>query len=439
MTKGVIVHPILTNEFSSCDQIDLIGMFKWIFMYQDHLTKFVNLQALTSKRVAEVAHHLLHRFLLIGAPLILQSDNDSEFTALEIHELKIDWPAHVMVHGKPRHPQSQGSVECANGDIKDMLFAWMGDNYTVDWSTGIKFVQFHKNSSLHSRIKRSSYAAMFGCDVKVGLTSSFLPTEVTERMLSEDHLLSALASPETQQPSNSVPPEYKPKQRNINESPNSNDIPKVIVNEDNPAINTTAPVFTTSQSDIPPPMSLAPMDSITSRMDRILMEREGARTAQFAQAECMAKRSRLDIVHGHLGDNVAVPIPLVDRGHGDSRNILGVILERNEYNMYKISVKSGILRSMYARNQFYLCPQSFLQESDVDRTKTTTLRGAVTRESTSGGQGYVKCTVLVPNAVKATDVNVSKTRLNVLVVAISVCHVNTSNYGRMEKATSNIQ
>ena len=99
------------------------------------------------------------------------------------------------------------------------------------------------------------------------------------------------------------------------------------------------------------------------------MEREGARTAQFAQAERMVKRSRIDIAHGHLGDNVAVPIPLVDRGRGDPRNILGVILERNEYNMYTICVKSGILKSKYARNQFDLCPQRLLQESDVDLTK----------------------------------------------------------------------
>ena len=75
MTKGVVVRPILTNEFSSRGQIDLIDMqsiahnsFKWILVYQDHLTKFVIIRALTSKRAAEVAHHLLDIFLPIGAP-----------------------------------------------------------------------------------------------------------------------------------------------------------------------------------------------------------------------------------------------------------------------------------------------------------------------------------------------------------------------------------
>ena len=58
------------------------------------------------------------------------------------------WPDLVIVHGKPRHPQSRGSVERANCDIKDMLIAWMSDNDTRDSTVGFTFVQFQKNSSL---------------------------------------------------------------------------------------------------------------------------------------------------------------------------------------------------------------------------------------------------------------------------------------------------
>ena len=63
-------------------------------------------------------------------------------------------------------------MERANGNVKDMLVAWMGDNDTNDWSVSITFVQFQKNSSYHSGIQRSPYAAMFGCEATVGLTSS---------------------------------------------------------------------------------------------------------------------------------------------------------------------------------------------------------------------------------------------------------------------------
>ena len=84
-------------------------------------------------------------FLTLGAPAILQSDSGSEFTAQVITELKGMWPNLVLVHGKPRHPQSQGSVERANGDIKDMMVAWLADSNTQDRAVGI-------NSTLETSI-----------------------------------------------------------------------------------------------------------------------------------------------------------------------------------------------------------------------------------------------------------------------------------------------
>ncbi|XP_068250938.1 KRAB-A domain-containing protein 2-like [Palaemon carinicauda] len=108
MTKGVVVKPILSTEFSSRGQVDLIDMqsmscrtFKWIMVYQDHLTKFCVLRQLTSKRAAEVAFQLANIFLFLGAPVILQSDNGSKFTAQIITKLRSLWPELSIVHGKP--------------------------------------------------------------------------------------------------------------------------------------------------------------------------------------------------------------------------------------------------------------------------------------------------------------------------------------------------
>jgi len=80
----------------------------------------------------------------------------------------------------------------------------------------------------------------------------------------------------------------------------------------------------------------------------------------------MVKRSRIDLQAGEIGDNVAVPIPMVDRGRGDPRNILGVIIDCNENDLYTIAVKVGILRSKYTRNEFSLCPQRLLTNNDVN-------------------------------------------------------------------------
>ena len=114
------------------------GNYKFVMVYQDHLTQFCNIRALTSKHASEFAFNLIEVFTLFGEPHILQSDNGREFTALVISELKLMGPELVIVHGKPRHPQSHGSVERSNGDIHDMLTAWMRDNEYKKWSIWIK-------------------------------------------------------------------------------------------------------------------------------------------------------------------------------------------------------------------------------------------------------------------------------------------------------------
>jgi transposase InsO family protein len=86
-------------------------------VYQDHLTKFVQLRPLKNKRAEEVAYHLLNIFLTFGAPAILHSDNGREFSNRVISELCTMWKDVKIVHGKARHSQTQGSVERANQDI----------------------------------------------------------------------------------------------------------------------------------------------------------------------------------------------------------------------------------------------------------------------------------------------------------------------------------
>ncbi|XP_049886670.1 KRAB-A domain-containing protein 2-like [Pectinophora gossypiella] len=169
--RGLVSKPILHTEMNSRCQVDLIDFqtqpdeqFKFIMVYQDHLTKFVLLRALTSKRAAEVAYHLNDIFLTIGAPCILQSDNGREFVNNVISELATLWPELKIVHGKPRHSQSQGSVERANQDIENMISSWLKDKNSTKWSEGLRYVQFMKNRAFHSGIKQSPYKALFGIE-----------------------------------------------------------------------------------------------------------------------------------------------------------------------------------------------------------------------------------------------------------------------------------
>lgn len=127
-------------DFQSCAD----GEYKWLLNYQDNATKYVSLRPLKTKRAQEVAIELLKIFMTFGAPYILQSDNGREFTANIIEELTSMWPECKIIHGSPRRPQTQGSVERSNQDVENMLRSWMNDNRSVNWSVGCYHVQYKK-------------------------------------------------------------------------------------------------------------------------------------------------------------------------------------------------------------------------------------------------------------------------------------------------------
>ncbi|XP_029342294.1 KRAB-A domain-containing protein 2-like [Acyrthosiphon pisum] len=190
-------------------QIDLIDMqaqsdgeYKFILVYQDHLTKYVLLRPLKHKRAENVAYVFLDIFTTFGAPSILQSDNGREFANKVVTEICRMWPELKIIHGKPRHSQSQGSVERANQDIENVLATWLTDNRTKKWSEGLKFIQFMKNRSLHSGIKCSTYEAMFGTKAKIGLKSTLLPINIISDLRTEEDLETALNSISTTSNSN---------------------------------------------------------------------------------------------------------------------------------------------------------------------------------------------------------------------------------------------
>jgi IS30 family transposase len=107
--------------------------------YQDYSTKFLLLRPLESKKALKVTSKLLDIFLTFGASKILQSDNVREFVNFVIYELKDMWSQCVIFHGRPRHPQTQGSVEKINQEIENMIRAWMKENRSKKWSIGLQF------------------------------------------------------------------------------------------------------------------------------------------------------------------------------------------------------------------------------------------------------------------------------------------------------------
>jgi len=333
--KGIVVKPLLFKELNHRCQVDLIDFqsqpdadHKFILVYQDHLTKFVVLRALKTKTAAEVCDHIIDIFTLLGAPTVLQSDNGREFVNKIMDKLVNLWPNFKIVHGKPRHSQSQGSVERANQDIENMLTAWMKDHNSSNWSYGLKFVQLMKNSALHSGIKRSPYEAMFGCPPKHGLASTSIPTDALTNVESEEDL-EALVKQINVDENDTVDTQLEEGRRS-NEIESDENL--LVQENEEPHSDDT--------------YILTDLDATTMEIKR---QREEAFISLSNQAKRMKHTSDQKLQPVDKGCTVRVPVPDVDRGRGDCRSILGVVLEIVDDSLYRIGTRDGILKQLYAR------------------------------------------------------------------------------------------
>lgn len=153
------ITPILSTTMNERGQVDLIdmqcypdqtahGTFRWILHYIDHFTKFSHLRALERKEATLVGRRLFEIFCTQGFPSILQSDNGKEFVNGVIDEIsRLTSGKTKIVHGRPRHPQTQGCVERANASVENMIDMWMREQGSTNWSTGLWAVQVHVSNN----------------------------------------------------------------------------------------------------------------------------------------------------------------------------------------------------------------------------------------------------------------------------------------------------
>jgi hypothetical protein len=78
-----------------------------------------------------------------------------------------------------------------------------------------------------------------------------------------------------------------------------------------------------------------------------------ARKEAHEKLNKQAKRMKMisDATHPpvDVGSNVILPIPDVDRAKADLRNLVGVVLERNDDGLYRIGTKEGVVNKLYCR------------------------------------------------------------------------------------------
>lgn len=332
--KGLVVAPILSNHMNSRCQVDLIDMqtepdgdYRFIFNYQDHLTKFTILKPLKTKTAEEVAYNLIDIFCVFGAPFILQSDNGREFANKIIESLTDMWPGLKLVHGKPRHSQSQGSIERSNQDVRDMLVAWMVDNKTKKWSEGLRFIQSKKNRSLHEGIKKSPYEAMFGSKQRIGLADSSLEKEIYESLETEEDLENVLDEL------------TRGSDHEVEETLTSRVLCAIC--EDSGMLQPCREC----RLEVHPRCGIVIENEITcsrcNRTNAIIEQRKAAKTGLEEQAGKMLALSRQKLPPAAVGQNVIVKVPDIDRGRLAPRSVLAVVLNVNESGLYELGTKQG--------------------------------------------------------------------------------------------------
>jgi hypothetical protein len=87
-----------------------------------------------------------------------------------------------------------------------------------------------------------------------------------------------------------------------------------------------------------------------------------------------------------VDDNVLVLIPSVDRGQGDSANLLAVIIEEKD-GEFRIGTKEGILSTWLERNSLAATKYFSLTTADVQQNEYS-LQELVRLRSVETGQGY---------------------------------------------------
>ncbi|XP_071140618.1 uncharacterized protein [Mytilus edulis] len=108
--------------------------------------------------------------------------------------------------------------------------------------------------------------------------------------------------------------------------------------------------------------------------------RSGAMDSQLKQANTMIARSKKELGTAEVGQTVAIPIPMFDRGKGDSRNLLGRVIEVNDKGNAVVATRFGQLLGTFGTNEMGICKQNLILEEEINCETTLSVREAATHQ-----------------------------------------------------------
>lgn len=133
----------------------------WILNVIDSYTKFLWSYKLKNKAAGTIVNVLRSCFYAFGVPSSIQSDNGKEFSNQLLRNLCAEMRIQV-IHGRPRHPQSQGPVERVNQTIKRRLAKVLFIPRSRRWIDKLDEVVYWYNCTQHRATNQSPFMLFFG-------------------------------------------------------------------------------------------------------------------------------------------------------------------------------------------------------------------------------------------------------------------------------------
>ena len=277
-------------------------------------------------------------------PSILHSDNGLEFKNVLVKNLVETWPgACKIVHGKPRCPWVQGKVEQSNFTLQKILASLMAERKKDTWSEFLCEVQYIMNTNIHSVSKTTPYKIVFGQSHNLGIEGIVdggdeeSVDEITSDITSDD-MLYMLADPDGSLMD--VDNEAQSKEHSEEDQSEEDQSEEEQSEEEQ------------SEED----------QSEEEQSEEEQSEEEQSEEEQSEQADDTRNlkkireainKSREKMVFKHnrkknkvtkelkIGDNVAINIPKIDRGHSDLSRLPGTIIAIHGKNSRLLTYSDG--------------------------------------------------------------------------------------------------
>ena len=114
-----------------------------------------------------------------------------------IYELKQLWPNCGVLHGRPRHSESQGSVERLNRQFENLIAHWIRENPPSEeeghggrprWSLGCFLVRWQILTNYSQAVHDFPYRLLYGQLPRAGISQLPLSSELLSTLTNEADL-----------------------------------------------------------------------------------------------------------------------------------------------------------------------------------------------------------------------------------------------------------